>query len=343
MESSFIDALGKIVGMENVLTGQETVALPGSTAEVSAVLALANGSKVPVYPRGAGSSLSGGKTANGGLVLALTRLNKIIEVDTANLIAVAEPGVAVAELNKAVAEQGLMYPPAAGTAADVTVGGTVAGYAAGPRVMKYGDAKHYVMGLEVVLADGRVLQTGGKTVKDVAGYDLTKLLTGSAGTLGVITRLILKLVPAPESRKSLMAVFASHKDATQALTGITAAKIVPAALEIMDEATLQAAKTVLPVDAKAVLLVELDGIAEAVEQEAGKVTAVLQASKASEIRVAESDSERESLGAIRQAALPASAQFAENTAGMAAMRAVKLALDPNCILSPGKLVGECKA
>lgn len=341
METSFISALENIVGAENVLTGREdlpgfagdaeAVVLPGSAAETSAVLALANGERVPVYPRGAGTSLSGGVQAKGGIVLALSRMNKLIEIDTANLVAVAEAGAAVGELAKAVAAQGLMYPPAAGAAPAASLGGSVAGNVAGRQTSKYGEAKHYVMGLEAVLADGRVLATGGKTVKDVAGYDLTKLLTGSAGTLAVITRLILKLMPAPESRKGLLAVFAAREDAMQALSGITAARIVPAALEIIDKA-----------GEGAMLLVELDGIAEVVEQETGKVAAVLRTSMASEIRALENGSERESLWAAWRAARPGvSAPPAGNAAALAAMQAIKKALDPNFILSPGKPAGGC--
>lgn len=454
MESSFIDALGEIVGAENVLTDQTALrryaagsdvlpaaaVLPANTAEVSAVLALANGVKVPVCPRGAGSSLGGGAVAAAdGLVLALARMNRIIEIDTANLVAVAEPGVAVSELNQAVAEHGLFYPPDPGTLPAATLGGTVATGAGGLRDVKYGVSKHYVMGLEVVLADGRVLQTGGKTVKDVAGYDLTKLITGSQGTLAVITRVTVKLMPAPETRRSLLAAFASPEDASRAVTAIIAAKITPAALEIMDTTTARAAadyaRVALPAGAGAFLLIELDGIAEVADKETATAAEVLRQCEAGEIRVAADAAEGESMWAVRRAALPALAKLRPATwlldaavprdqvpalmqavnvaaakhmltigtfghagdgnlqlaiagdrgdgaemakaqaaltelyaaaralggtlaggpgllpgaaeaqfgpAGLAAMRAVKRALDANCILNPGNLVGGCR-
>lgn len=453
MESSLLNDLGKTVGDENVLTtredllaygagsgfshGAEAVVLPRNTDEISKVLMICNGAKVPVYPSGVGAG--GTVSATGGVVLSTARLNRIIEIDTANLIAVVEPGVAVDELNKALAADGLMFPPDPGTAG-ATLGDTVSGNATGLRGPKYGVSKHYIMGLEVVLADGRVLRTGGKTVKDVAGYDLTKLFTGSAGTLGVITRLTVKLVPAPEAIKCLLATFAGSDDAGRTIAAITAAGIMPAALEIMDRVTLRAAadyaRVDLPADAEALLLIELDGIEEVVEREAAKAAALLQANKAGEVRTAGSSDEREAIWAIRRAALPALAKlgpmvlisdyavprsqvstmvravneiaarhmvtigtfghagegvvhaamvgdsgdeaekaqlekamdevfaaarrlggtlagegggrgmrkFADDRfgpAGLAAMLAIKKALDPNCILSPGKLGGEC--
>lgn len=440
MESGLLGALRLIVGAEHVLTGDgapEAVVLPGTAAEVSRVLAAANAAGVPVYPRGAGSNPDGAAAPRGGIVLALTRMNRILEIDTANLIAVAEPGVAVGELNRAVAEYGLLYPPDPGTAAAATLGGTVSANAGGLRGLKYGEAKHYIMGLEVVLADGRILNTGGKTVKDVAGYDLTKLVTGAAGTLGVVTRVTVKLVPAPEARQVMLAAFASLDDAGAAMAAMFAAKVIPAALEIMDNATVKAVEAYapagLPTDAAAVLLVEVDGIAAAVAQEGAKAAEALTANRAT-LRVAADAAERDALWAVRRAARPALAglrptllaadatvprsrvadmvravnaiaarhdvaiatfghagdgslyptvgcdggdeaelervgramdevfaaalelggtlaggcgddglRYTEKRlgpAGLAAMRAVKKALDPNCILNPGKLVGE---
>ncbi len=460
MDSGLIDALRQAVGAEHVLTGREdllcysydatpgfshlpeAVVMPASAAEVARVLALANEARVPVYPRGAGTNLSAGAVPlKGGLVLLTARLNRIVEIDAANLVAVAEPGVVVGDLNKAVEEFGLIYPPDPGTVATATLGGTVAENAGGLRGLKYGVSKHYVMGLEVVLADGRILHTGGKTVKDVAGYDLTKLFTGSEGTLGVITQVTVKLVPAPEARQSMLATFAGLDDAGRAIAAIIAAKIIPATLEIMDNATVRTveeyAKVGLPTEAEAVLLIEVDGIAEAVAKDAAKVAEVLKANNAADIRTAADAAERDKIWAARRAALPALAKLRPTTfvedatvprskvpdmiravngiaakhsvtigtfghagdgnlhptivcdirdaaemervqqamdeifaaalalggtlsgehgigagklrymesqfgpAAMGAMRAIKKALDPNCILNPGKLVGEC--
>ena len=460
MDNQLINAFKKIVGDQYVLTGKEellcysydatpgyshmpdVVILPGNTAEVSKVLALANSEKIPVYPRGSGTNLSAGTVPmQGGIVLLMTRFQNLIEIDAANLVAVAEPGVIVSVLNKAVEEFGLIYPPDPGTVATATLGGTVAENAGGLRGLKYGVSKHYVMGLEVVLADGRVMNCGGKNVKDVAGYDLTKLFTGSEGTLGVITKIIVKLVPAPEAKKAMMGIFSNLDNAGSAISAIIANKVIPATLEIMDNATIRTvedyAHVGLPVEAEAVLLIEVDGIPEVVEKEAAKVIEVLKANKADDIQVAKDAAQRDKIWAARRAALPALAKLRPTTfvedatvprskvpdmiravndaaakhkvtigtfghagdgnmhptivcdlrdkeemervykamddifgaaialggtlsgehgiglgklpymedqfgaVGMSVMKAIKKALDPNCILNPGKLVGEC--
>ena len=331
-----VEALRKIVGTEHVFTAKEdlrcyaydatpgflhmpeAVVAPADTEQVSKVLALANERKTPVYPRGSGTNLSAGTVpTQGGIVLLMTRLDRIVEIDEANLTATAEPGVIVADLNRAVEKFGLIYPPDPGTVATATLGGTVSENAGGLRGLKYGVSKHYVMGLEVVLANGDILHTGGKNVKDVAGYDLTKLFTGAEGTLGVITKIIVKLVPAPAARKSMMAVFSNLDNAGNAIAAIIAAKIIPATLEIMDNATIRTvedyAKVGLPTSAEAVLLIEVDGIPEVVAQEAEKVEAVLKANHADRIQVAGNDAERDKIWAARRAALPALAKLRPTT------------------------------
>lgn len=460
MQNQLIDALKKIVGTEYVLTGAEdllcysydatpgfthmpeAVVIPATTEEVSQILALANSEKIPVYPRGSGTNLSAGTVpTKGGIVLLMTRFDKLIEIDTDNLVAVVQPGVIVATLNKAVEQLGLIYPPDPGTVATATMGGTVSENAGGLRGLKYGVSKHYVMGLEVVLADGSIINTGGKNVKDVAGYDLTKLFTGAEGTLGVITQITVKLMPAPEAKKAMMAIFSNLDNAGTAISAIIANKIIPATLEIMDNPTIRTvedyAKVGLPVDAEAILLIEVDGIPEVVEKEAAQVIAILKNNKADEVKVAQNDAERDKIWAARRAALPALAKLRPTTfvedatvprsqvpamiraintiakkynvtigtfghagdgnmhptivcdirdeeemirvhkamdeifataielggtlsgehgiglgklrymkdqfgeAGMKAMQSIKRALDPNLILNPGKLVGEC--
>lgn len=336
MQNTHIEALKKIVGEANVMTSPEdlycysydatpghahmpeAVVVPATTAEVAEILKLANANKIPVFTRGSGTNLSAGTVpTKGGIVLLMTRFNKIIEVDLENLVATAEPGVIVSDLNKEVAQHGLIYPPDPGTVNTATLGGTVSENAGGLRGLKYGVSKHYVMGLEVVLANGEVINTGGKNVKDVSGYDLTKLVTGSEGTLGVITKVLVKLVPAPEAKKAMMAIFKEIDDAGKAVSGIIAAKIIPATLEIMDNATIRTvedyAKVGLPLDAEAVLLIEVDGIPEVVEKEAAKVMEVLNSNNAFEVKIAKDDAERDKLWAARRAALPALAKLRPTT------------------------------
>ena len=336
MQNQHIEALKRIVGTEYVLTSAEelhcysydatpgfshmpdVVVIPGTTEEVAKVLALANSEKIPVYTRGSGTNLSAGTIpTKGGIVLLMTRMNQIIEIDTENLVAVAQPGVIVSDLNKAVETHGLIYPPDPGTVTTATLGGTVSENAGGLRGLKYGVTKHYVMGLEVVLASGQVMNVGGKNVKDVSGYDMTKLFTGAEGTLGVITKIIVKLVPAPEAKKSMMAIFKNLDNAGNSIAAIIAAKIIPATLEIMDNATIRTvedyAKVGLPVDAEAVLLIEVDGIPEVVEKEAAKVLEVLTINKADEVRQAKDAAERDKIWAARRAALPALAKLRPTT------------------------------
>ena len=336
MDSSLINALQNIVGTANVMTSPEdlfcysydatpgfrhmpeAVVVPANTAEVSKVMALANEHRIPVYPRGAGTNLSAGTVpTKGGIVLLMTKMNQILEIDPTNLTATAQPGVVVVELNKAVEAYGLLYPPDPGTLTTATMGGTVAENSGGLRGLKYGVSKHYIMGLEVVLADGRILNTGGKNVKDVAGYDLTKLFTGSEGTLGVVTKIMVKLVPAPEARKSMLATFDNLDNAGEAIKNIIINKTIPATLEIMDNATIRTvedyAHVGLPVEAEAVLLIEVDGIPEVVEKEAASVMQVLQEANAVEIKVAKDAAERDRIWTARRAALPALAKLRPTT------------------------------
>ncbi len=336
MQKQYIEDLKRLIGENNVLTTIEdlycysydatpghahlpdVVVMPGNTVEVSEILKLANRHQIPVYARGSGTNLSAGCVpTKGGIVMLMSRFDKIIEVDLENLVAIAEPGVVVGDLNDAVGAHGLIYPPDPGTVSTASLGGTIAENAGGLRGLKYGVSKHYVMGLEVVLANGDIIQCGGKNVKDVSGYDLTKLFTGSEGTLGVITKAIVKLVPAPETKKSMMAIFKDLNDAGRSVAGIIAAKIIPATLEIMDNATIRTvedySKIGLPLDAQAILLIEVDGIAEVVEREAAKVVSVLKENHADEVQLAKNDADRDKLWAARRAALPALAKLRPTT------------------------------
>jgi len=333
---SLAGLLVKILGRENVITAREdllcysfdaaqdvpaappaVVVTPRDTAQVSEVLRIAGRYGVPVYPRGSGTNLSGGTVPlQGGIVLSMLKMNRILDVDPDNLVAVVEPGVIIQELNNAVAPYGLIYPPDPGTVTTATMGGSVAECSGGLRGLKYGVTKDYITGLDVVLADGRAASFGGKTVKNVTGYDLVKLFTGSEGTLGVITGITVRLIPAPEARKTMLATFDRLADAGNAVTGIVKSKVIPATLEIMDQVTISAvenfAKIGLPTQARAVLLIEVDGIPEVVEREAQTVMSVV-ANHHGQLRLAGDERERYDIWTARRAALPALAQLKPTT------------------------------
>lgn len=331
-----IQELIQALGQENVITDQEdlvcysfdatpdvpnplpdVVVTPGSTEEVVKVVNIARKYKTPIYPRGSGTNLCGDTVPlKGGIVLSLLKMNKILEIDAENLVAVVQPGVIIQDLNNAVAPYGLIYPPDPGTVTTATMGGSVAECSGGLRGLKYGVTKDYVMGLEVVLPNGKVARFGGKTVKNVTGYDMVKLFVGSEGTLGIITEIIVKLIPAPETKASMLAIFNSLEDAGNTIREIIASKVIPATLEIMDQVTIRTvenyAKVGLPTDAKAILLIEVDGIPEVVAREAEAVEKVVQQNNGT-IQRAENDQERENIWTARRAALPALAQFRPTT------------------------------
>ncbi|HWI61473.1 MAG TPA: FAD-linked oxidase C-terminal domain-containing protein [Symbiobacteriaceae bacterium] len=292
----------------------DAVLLPRSADEVAAVLRVANGWGFPVTPRGAGTGLAGGSVAvQGGAVLSLARLNRIIEIDRRNLLAVVEPGVVTADLHRAAEDVGLFYPPDPASARASTIGGNLATNAGGPRCFKYGVTRDYVLGLEVVLPTGEILKTGGRTVKNVSGYDLTRLIVGSEGTLGVITKATLRLVPRPEATGTLMAVFARLEDAGRAVEAIVAAGVVPCSLELMDQASLQVVENYLglglPVSAEAVLLVEVDGYHETVQRQAEVAAHLCRENGAVEVKVASNEQEAADLWRARKAISPALARI----------------------------------
>lgn len=294
----------------------EAIVQPANKEEVAAILKLAGREKFPVYTRGSGTNLSAGTVpAQGGVVLFTGRMNKIVEVDPENWTAVVEPGVIVSELNAAVEKYGLIYPPDPGTVTTATIGGTVAENSGGLRGLKYGVTKHYVTGVEVVLADGSIAEYGGRTVK-APGYDMVMLFTGSEGTLGVLTKITVRLVPAPATRRSMIATFAALPGAGRSIAEIISNKIIPATLEIMDNYTIRTvesfAKLGLPVEAEAIILAEVDGDADTVERDAAKMEAILRAN-GGEVRVATSAQERDQIWAARRAALPSLAKLRPST------------------------------
>ncbi len=248
------------------------VALPSSTDEVAAIMRLATAHRVPVVPRGAGSGLSGGSAGVGGaLTIALTRMNAIMEIDRANLVAVVQPGVINADLKTAVAAEGLFYAPDPASYEFCSIGGNIGTNAGGLCCVKYGVTRDAVLSLEVVLADGRVIRTGGRNVKDVAGYSLTHLFVGSQGTLGVVTEATLRLRPAPPPKQTMLAFFPTLEAAGHAVASIMAAGLNPCTLELMDQVVIAAVddwhSLGLDRSAAALLLIESDQPGPAADDE----------------------------------------------------------------------------
>jgi glycolate oxidase len=269
------------------------VALPADTGEVASLLRLATRHHVPVVPRGAGTGLSGGAAGiEGALTIAVTRMNRIIEIDPENLCVVTQPGVINAELKTAVAKEGLFYPPDPASYETCSIGGNLGTNAGGLCCVKYGQTRDWVLGLEVVLADGTTIRTGGKTVKDTAGYSLTHLFVGSQGTLGIITEATLRLRPLPGPRATMLAFFASLRAAGAAVAAMTRAGLVPVTLELLDHETILAVDDAhalgLDREAAAMLLVESDapGSAAAAELDQAEV-AILASGSTSIVRAAD--------------------------------------------------------
>lgn len=283
LDSGILARLRAIVGDRHVVTADDdkepyshdetlnlkampaVVVRPGSTAEVAAIMKLASSERTPVTPRGAGTGLSGGALAvRGGILLSLERLDKILEIDAENLMVVTQPAVITNALQLAAEAQGLFYPPDPASLESCSIGGNVAENAGGPRAFKYGVTRHYLCGLEVVWPGGEVSRLGGKTIKNVSGYDLMHLLCGSEGTLAVVTEITLRLLPRPAHAVDLMVPFPSIDDAVRACTAVIRARIVPATMEFMERSAVLAAERFLGKqapfrDAEAHLLMQLDG------------------------------------------------------------------------------------
>ena len=292
------------------------VVLPRTTAEVSDVVKAAGAHGVPVVARGAGTGLSGGAIAeHGGIVVALTRMTSILEIDEANRLAVVEPGVVNIDLSTAASKYGLYYAPDPSSQKACTIGGNVAENSGGPHCLAYGVTTNHVLGMEVVLADGSVHWFGGKT-REAPGYDLRGIMIGSEGTLGIVTKIVVRLLKAPESVKTLLAVFKTVEDASSAVSGIIGAGIVPAAIEMMDAMCIKAAEASMnagyPEEAGAVLLVEVDGLREEVEEEAEEIANVCRTYEPMEILTATSSDERERLWAARKGVIGALGWLAPN-------------------------------
>ena len=319
--------IAAIVGPEHVTSSEEdllcyaydatnrrfrpdAVAFPGTTKEVSDILRLANDQGFSVVPRGAGTGMSGGALAvHGGLVLVMTRFKRIVTIDTDNLVAVVEPGVVTGEFQEAVEEKGLFYPPDPSSASFSTLGGNVAECAGGARAVKYGVTRDYVRGLEVVLPTGEVIETGVHTAKGVVGYDLTRLIVGSEGTLGIITKIVFRLLALPEVVRTLSATFADIRDAARTVSEVMRSGILPRTVEYMDQAAIRCAedylKLGLATDAGAMLLIDVDGSAAAVDASMQPLVAICEGMGADRIEIAHSREEAAELWKARKALSPA--------------------------------------
>ena len=320
LATGFVDAAAGIVGRQHVLrdarsldayaldalkrsvgTPADVVVLPGLTAEVARIARLCNEQRVPLTVRGAGTGYSGGAVpVAGGVLLSLERLSRIIEIDQQSLLAVVEPNVVTGRLQQAVEAVGLFYPPDPASLDQSVIGGNVAECAGGPRAFKYGTTKHYVLGLEAVLASGEVIRTGGRSVKNVVGYDLTQLLVGSEGTLAIVTQVTLRLIPYPAARATLRAPFPTVGQAVDAVGAVVADGVTPAAMEILDAECLSAlaraqGATSVPPGTGALLIVEVDGMPSAVTEEIARVSRACLTHGAIEVAEAKTVADRDQL------------------------------------------------
>ena len=294
----------------------QAVVFPANAEQVSAAVRIALEAGLPVVPRGAGTGLSGGAVAQlGGVVVALTRMKRILEVDPVDRVAVVEPGVVNLDLSAAADVHGLYYAPDPSSQRVCTLGGNVAENAGGPHCLAYGVTTNHVLGLEVVLPDGAIVELGGRA-RETPGYDLRGVFVGSEGTLGIVTKIILRLLRKPEATRTLLAIFDEVDDATNAVSAIIARGIVPSALEMMDREIIRAVEPALhvgyPMDAGAVLLIEVDGLREAVVEQAAQVREVCSGEGAREVREAEEENERARLWAGRKGSISALGRLAPN-------------------------------
>ncbi|MDA7597369.1 FAD-binding protein [bacterium] len=336
MNPAIISELKSAVGAANVLTEKEdlipygfdgTAALKNaatcvimaeSTDHVAAVMTLAAREKIPIVTRGSGTGLSGGSVpVGGGIVLCLVKLDEILEIDSANLTILCQCGVITKAIDDAVTPMGLFYPPDPGSIKISTIGGNVANNSGGLRGLKYGVTRDYVMGMEVILATGEVCWLGSKCVKDVAGYSMKDLFIGSEGTLGIITKVLLKLVPRPAARKTMLATYDSMENAARTVSKIIERHIIPCTLEFLDRKTCQCvedfAKVGLPTEAAAVVLMETDGHPVVVAKEAEAMAEIARENGALAVEMAKDDAHATRLASARRSAFSALARIKPTT------------------------------
>ncbi|MDR3569209.1 MAG: FAD-linked oxidase C-terminal domain-containing protein [Syntrophobacteraceae bacterium] len=315
-----------IVGSENLLrspeelhcysfdaskmcSAPEGVVFPSDAAQISALVKLANEQLFALYPRGSGSGMVGACLPRGGLVVVTNRLNKILEIDGDNMTATVEPGVITGEFQKAVSKYGLFYPPDPASLAFSSMGGNVAMCSGGPRAVKYGVTRDYLLGLEMVLPTSEIIRTGTRTMKGVVGYDMTRLMAGSEGTLGIFTKILVRLIPAPQSVRTLTTVFSRLESAIEAICSILKARITPSTIELMDQATIGAIENHLhiglPVEAEAIVLIEVDGYDIVLDGEVSEIEKICRNAGATSTEVARSPEQRERLWRARRSISPA--------------------------------------
>lgn len=332
IDSRVLSRLEDIVGPRHVLAGVSSrlvyecdgytfdrqppaaVVLPGSSGEVARVVRVLHDAGIPFVPRGAGTSLSGAAVPSPeAVVISLARMNRILDMDLRNRRAVVEPGVVNAWITREVAPQGYFFAPDPSSQGACTIGGNVGTNAGGPHTLKYGVTVNHILGLELVLPDGQAVELGG-AVEDLPGYDLVGLVTGHEGTLGIVTRIVVRLMREPESCRTLLAVFDSVDDATRTVSQIIEAGIIPAALEMMDNLVIQAVEQAFgfgfPTDAAAVLIIEVDGLDAGLDEQAEAALAICRRNRAREIRAAKTEDERRRLWAARKKAFGALGRIA---------------------------------
>ena len=335
LPEGFLPRLEAIVGAEGVITSDEDlipysfdgtaalkqrpacVVFPRDTAQVAACVKLASEIGRPVVTRGSGTGLSGGSVPMSGcIVLCLVKLDRILELDEKNLTMHAQCGVITKDIDDAAAKHGLFYPPDPGSMKISTIGGNVAENSGGLRGLKYGVTRDYVMGMTLVLADGEIARLGNKCVKDVAGYSLKDLFIGSEGTLGIITEVLLKLLPRPKARRTMLAMYDSMEAAAETVSAIIAARIIPCTLEFLDRMTLKCVEDYsrigLP-DVEALLLMETDGHPAAVEDEAARMLEIAKANGAVDVKMAADDAESARLASARRNAFSSLARVKPTT------------------------------
>ncbi|PKN84797.1 MAG: glycolate oxidase subunit GlcD [Chloroflexi bacterium HGW-Chloroflexi-8] len=338
MDIKIIAEMEKLIGKAGVLSSEEDLAvysydgtfeehtpdlvvLPESTEQVSQVVKIAAKYRIPIVTRGMASGLAAASVPfSGGIVLCLTRMNHILEIDLENRVAHVEAGVVTADLQTAVEKHGLFYPPDPSSIRHSTIGGNIACNAGGPRCLKYGVTGDYVLGLTVVLADGQILKTGGKVIKDVVGYDLAALFTGSEGTLGIITEALLRLTAKPKFARTALVEYDDLADASRTVNAILSAGIVPATMELMDQTAIEciekAMQLGLPVERAAVLLIETDGSdEEMVNREIESIAEICKKTGAQYVKVANDETDRVNLWKARRSVSPALARLSPNKLG----------------------------
>lgn len=331
-----LEKLRDIVGAENYLDSAEdkiaysydgtpllqqlplAVLIPRNATEISQILKIANEQQFAVVPRGSGSGLSGGSIpVDDSVVLLMNRWNRILEIDQANFTAWVEPGVITGQLQSKVEEIGLFYPPDPGSSVICTIGGNVAENAGGLRGLKYGVTKNYVMGMEVVLPTGEVIVTGGKSVKDVAGYNLKDFFVGSEGTLGVFTKILLKLLPKPATSRTMLVYYDKVSDAADSVSDLIASKFTPAALEFLDRTTIRCVEDYahlgLPTSIESLLMIEVDGRPSNVDEDTDAIRTICTRHKALEVKVAKDEEEAAKLKRARKVAFSALARVRPTT------------------------------